>query len=77
MSAWKWSFTDAAGARISMVLQHNIKREDQKQGNSIKMILYDAMEEAEACYQKKHPEESSPEPQSIESPIDWSRFIPH
>jgi hypothetical protein len=77
MSVWKWTFTDAAGDRISLVLQHNIKDEDEKQGNSIKMTLYDAMEEAQACYQKKHPDDSTPNTRNARRLMDWSRLIPH
>jgi hypothetical protein len=50
---WKWAFTDPAGNRASMILQHNAMDEDEKVGNSLKLTLMNALEEDTRCYQKK------------------------
>jgi hypothetical protein len=38
--AWKWSFTDRDGNDISFILQHNTRDEEEKQGNAVKMTLW-------------------------------------
>jgi hypothetical protein len=52
--AWKWSFEDENGDRLSMILQHNLKDEDEKMGNSVKMTLTTRIHEEIACFEKKH-----------------------
>ncbi len=52
--AWKWSFEDENGERLSMILQHNLKDEDEKMGNSVKMTLTTRIHEEIACFEKKH-----------------------
>jgi len=51
--AWKWAFTDKAGNRVSMMLQHNAIDEDEKLGNALKLTLLNVLEEDARCYQKK------------------------
>ena len=51
--AWKWSFTDKDGNRISMTLQHNSQDADEKRGNAIKLTMINLVEEDQRCYNEK------------------------
>jgi hypothetical protein len=80
--AWKWSFTDAAGNRISLILQHNTQDEEEKIGNTVKMTLWNIIEKEEACFEKKKlaglPGIPSPEKGQGRKPekIDWDKLVP-
>jgi len=54
--AWKWSFRDKKGNKISMILQHS-RDEDYKWGNSIKLTNTTLMQQERLCYEKKNKEE--------------------
>ncbi len=78
--AWKWSFKDKDGNRISLHLQHNTKDVEEKLGNSVKLTMTSAIEEESRCFEEKHPEEKASAEKSksgkkLES-TDWERFIP-
>ena len=51
--AWKWSFSDKDGNRISMTLQHNSQDADEKRGNAIKLTMINLVEEDQRCYKEK------------------------
>jgi hypothetical protein len=51
--AWKWSFTDKDGNRISLTLQHNAQDADEKRGNAVKLTMTNLIEEDQLCYKKK------------------------
>ena len=53
VKAWKWSFTDEKGDRISLTLQHNVKDQEEKMGNSVKLTLTSQIEKEQQCYEKK------------------------
>ena len=72
--AWKWSFADDQGNRISMTLQHNLKDREQKRGNAVKLTLHSALEEARGCFESGRARAKVP-PQRMD-PIDWNRLIP-
>lgn len=78
--AWKWSFVDEENNRISLILQHNTKDEEEKIGNSVKMTMTNLMEEELLCYKRKHPEYKQP-PGDGQGSMKWQRedleqFIP-
>jgi len=50
--AWKWSFDDGKGRRVSLELTHS-KDEDYKTGNFVKMTLRSLWEEEAACLEEK------------------------
>jgi hypothetical protein len=54
--AWKWSFTDKEGNRISMILQHNIEDTTRKIGNAVKLSMLNFEEEEIQCFEKKESE---------------------
>ena len=77
--AWKWSFTDKDGNRISMILQHNIEDTTRKLGNAVKLSMLNFEEEEFQCFEKKEsrirvPE--SDEDRKIMVDPDWDLFIP-
>jgi hypothetical protein len=51
--AWKWSFTDKDGNRISLTLQHNSQDANQKMGNAVKLTMTNLLEEDGRCYKLK------------------------
>ncbi|MFB0507220.1 MAG: hypothetical protein ACETWT_10860 [Thermodesulfobacteriota bacterium] len=79
--AWKWSFTDSKNNRISMILQHNTKDEEEKRGNAVKLTLWNLIEEERLCFEKKHPEfQEKPgehaHGKSGRGPVNWDQLIP-
>jgi hypothetical protein len=79
--AWKWSFTDQENNRISMILQHNTKDEEQKVGNSLKLTMTNLFEEERICFERKEQKaqkkpDKSRQGKGIEEPVSWDRFIP-
>ena len=48
--AWKWSFIDKDGNRISMILQHNSQDAEEKRGNAVKLTMTNLIEEDQQCY---------------------------
>jgi len=53
MVAWKWSFVDQDGNRISMILKHNSMDSEEKKGNAIKLTMTSLMEKDRQCYLTK------------------------
>ena len=51
--AWKWSFTDKEGNRISLTLQHNAQDTDEKKGNAVKLTMTNLIDEDQRCYKQK------------------------
>jgi len=76
--AWKWSFTDKDNNRISLILQHNTRDQEEKQGNAIKMTMWDLIDKETLCYEKKLAEaaKKSPKTGRKSKKIDWNIFIP-
>jgi hypothetical protein len=79
--AWKWSFLDPKGNDISLILQHNLRDDEEKQGNSIKLTLWNLMRAESACFESGS---NAPEPGDPvrrfeyrrEEPVDWDLFVP-
>ena len=53
VDAWKWSFVDPQNHKISLILQHNSKDEEEKLGNSVKLTNTTLMEKDLLCYKNK------------------------
>jgi hypothetical protein len=58
--AWKWSFRDANGRNLSLIVQHNRRDTDEKIGNTIKLAWMDAIEKEQLCFNKNHPQDRRP-----------------
>ncbi|BBO86607.1 hypothetical protein [Desulfosarcina ovata] len=78
VKAWKWSFKDASGRSISLILQHNHLDREQKMGNSVKLSLSDYFDEEYRCYQNANPEFNSENrgPRRLKGDLEWDRLIP-
>ena len=76
--AWKWRFTDKDNNRISLILQHNTRDQEEKQGNAIKMTMWNLIDKETLCYEKKLAEaaKKSPKTGRKSKKIDWNIFIP-
>jgi hypothetical protein len=77
--AWKWSFTDQEGNRISLILQHNIEDTTRKIGNAVKLSMLNFEEEEIECFEKKESEIRVPEmEQDRKAGVEqnWDLFIP-
>ena len=76
--AWKWSFVDKDGNRISLILQHNVLNEEQKLGNVVKLSMRNLIAAERACFEKKYPaRRGTPEKEKIErGPEFWRHCIP-
>jgi hypothetical protein len=79
--AWKWSFRNEKGNKISLILQHS-RDEEYKWGNSVKITNTSLMAQERLCYQKKHHKEGDNEETTSSSKKrklsekDFQRFIP-
>ena len=76
--AWKWHFTDKDGNQISLILQHNTRDEEEKQGNAVKMTMWNLMLEEDRCFEQKHPETTAPPNFKYKGPdsVNWKPLIP-
>ncbi len=77
--AWKWSFTDKEGNRMSMILQHNIEDTNRKIGNAVKLSMLNFEEEEILCFEKKESEirvnETKQDPKAG-ADQNWDLLIP-
>ena len=73
--AWKWQFVDTAGNSISMVLQHNTKDQDEKKGNSVKMSMWNLVDQEARCFEKAHSSDTGKKIEERKS-VDWKQLIP-
>ena len=76
--AWKWRFSDKDGNRISIILQHNTRDEEEKQGNAVKMTMWNLMLKEDRCFEQKHPETENPPNFTFKDPdsINWKTLVP-
>jgi hypothetical protein len=79
--SWKWSFKDQNRNRVSLVLQHNLKDEDAKIGNAVKLTLHNQLEEETQCYGQQKPNRREELRQRFRKPApsgesSWGRLIP-
>ena len=74
--AWKWSFVDEDNNRISMILQHNTRDEDESIGNSVKLTVWNLIEEEKKCFKKKTAGETKKPKKQRKTPADWDKLIP-
>lgn len=77
--AWKWSFTDKEGNRISMILQHNIEDTTRKIGNAVKLSMLNFEEEEILCFEKKESEirvNETKQDQKAGADQNWDLLIP-
>lgn len=73
---WKWSFTDAAGNDISLILKHNQRDEEKKEGNYVKMTMWNLMKEEIHCFETAHPETEASAAGGGQNEADWDLLVP-
>lgn len=77
---WKWKFKDANNNNISLILKHNTEDEEKKEGNSVKMTMWNLMNQEIRCYKEK--QQTSGETAAADSHsqepghIDWDHLVP-
>ena len=81
VKAWKWSFTDKGKNRISLILQHNTRDDEEKKGNAIKMTMHNLVDEERRCYENKENarrtgRDAERKSKSDSDKIDWDFLIP-
>ena len=74
--AWKWSFTDASGNRISMVLQHNTRDQEDSIGNTVKLTMWNLIEAERTCYRGKMTAGSEKGKSTKTTKPAWDQLIP-
>ena len=79
--AWKWSFIDKKNNRISLILQHNTKDEEEKIGNAVKLTMTNLIEKERMCHEKRSsdsPRKAGKKKHVIKDlkASDWDRMIP-
>jgi hypothetical protein len=79
--AWKWSFTDGKGNRVSLILQHNSMDDDDfPSGNVVKISHTTEIEKERRCFERTQAAEKDPgraaPPSKGKGQEDFSRFIP-
>ena len=63
LKAWKWSFNNDDGVRVSLVLQHNLKDADESTGNMVKLSFPDRLIAERKCSNKStQPDDSDDKP---------------
>ena len=78
---WKWSFVDEKGNDISLILQHNLKDEEEKKGNSVKLTMWNLMQAESRCVERKTAESAAGGQGEVSGSrntqeIDWDLFMP-
>ena len=74
--AWKWTFTDPQGNRISLVLEHNTRDREESIGNSVKLTMWNLIDEERQCFEKKASAESKKKTPTKKQKPSWDQLIP-
>ena len=80
VKAWKWTFTDRQGNRVTLVLQHNLQNPDESTGNTVKLSLPERIRAEEKCFRKlthaRTRQQTDQRTRQQISPEDWVKMIP-
>jgi len=79
--SWKWSFVDTENNRISLIVQHNTRNEEEKMGNAVKLTMWNLVEDEHRCFEKKNPDfmkrsKMKTHVKRENVSMDWNRLIP-
>ena len=79
--AWKWSFIDKEGNRLSLTVQHNSQDADEKRGNAVKLTMINLIEEDQRWYKLKaldHREKLRQRDWKVMDPglTGWDLYVP-
>ncbi len=76
---WKWAFMDADNNRVTLLLQHNTRDEEEKLGNSIRLTMTNLLELDWECHKNKAPAEQTAGDTSKQQVLEqtgWDLFVP-
>ena len=79
LHVWKWVFLDENNRRVNLILQHNLRDQNETSGNLVKLSYPERIEEEHQCFvdqletSKSRKEKEQPK-QSKK--IDWEYMIP-
>jgi hypothetical protein len=59
-----------------MILEHNKRAEDETIGNTVKMTMWNLIEEERNCEKEKFPEPVATSAKTKEEPPNWDLLIP-
>ena len=59
-----------------MILEHNKRAEDETVGNTVKMTMWNLIEEERNCEKEKLPEPGEKSGKTTEEPPDWDLLVP-
>ena len=74
--SWKWSFVDDQKNRISMILEYNKRDEDETVGNTIKLTMWNLIEEERNCEKVKFPAPGDKPSKTENEPPNWDLLVP-
>jgi hypothetical protein len=74
--SWKWSFVDDQKNRISMILEHNKRDEDETVGNTIKLTMWNLIEKEQNCEKEKFPAPGDKPSKTKDAPPNWDLLVP-
>jgi hypothetical protein len=74
--AWKWSFVDADGNRISLILSHNTQDEEEARGNIVKLTIWNLIDAERKCMEEKQGRKVQANPSEKAGAPDWDRLVP-
>ena len=74
--SWKWSFKDDQNNRISMILEHNTRVEEETLGNTIKLTMWNLIDRERECSEVKKAGRPLPPSKSESPPADWESLLP-
>ena len=80
--AWKWSFMDEHNNDISLILQRNTRDEEEKEGNAVKLTMWNLMRAEARCFESQSKETQADQDQNQtlnlekSNSIDWNRLVP-
>ncbi len=74
--SWKWSFVDDQNNRISMILEHNTRDEEETLGNTVKLTMWNLIEEERNCAKEQKDAAPSTSKESSTKQADWEDLLP-
>ena len=71
VKAWKWSFKNNNGNRVTMILQHNLKNPNEVTGNMVKLYMPDQVEAERKCFNKTCALRNPDAFKKAQGPLEW------
>ncbi len=74
--SWKWSFVDDQNNRISMILDHNTRDEEESYGNTVKLTMWNLIDEERECSKRKNADRPAQPRKKASTQADWELLLP-